>query len=253
MRTSEVLRSILTKNPGVKRFSVARILSAIGSERVEASLVVFSLPAIVPVPAPNGIVAAPTGALGCQLMLGGRRITLPRKLLRQIVSRKSLAVAIHAILPVVEAIEKHLKPRWNWMLHSHARRAIGLLVFLLAVAIAYPLSGFNVLHGLSIFVLSLGMAEQDGLAVLIGVVAGVLSLALIAAAGVSACALRSHALTALRKHGPRLGRAACSSLLDHLGHSRLARVLSFEWSHLLLLWDPERSSELRIPAQACGA
>ncbi len=70
VRTSEVLRGILTKNPGVKKFSVQRILASIGPERLEASLMMFSIPAIVPIPAPAGMVTLPTGALARQLASG---------------------------------------------------------------------------------------------------------------------------------------------------------------------------------------
>lgn len=240
IRSSEVLRGILTKNPGVKRFSVARIMKAIGSDKLEASLMMFSIPAIVPVPGPRGIVVGPTGALACQLVSGHNQIKLPRFISRQQVSRRSIAVAIHAILPILEAAERLVRPRWSWLCHPYARRAIGVLVFLLAVAIASPLSGFSTLHALSIFAVSLGLAEQDGLAILIGIVAGVVSLAIVAASGVSARVLHAKALRMLRKFAKKIGLNACASFLDRLGYTQLARVLTFQWSDLLMLWDPEK-------------
>jgi hypothetical protein len=247
LRTSEVLRGILSKNPDLKTFSVQRILSSIGSDRCEASLMMFSLPSIVPIPAPWGLVSMPTGALACQLVAGQKQIKLPRFVLRKAVSRKALAVALHAILPLLEAAEKVVRPRWSWVGHPSARRAIGLFVFLLAIAIAYPLFGFNALHATSIFVMSLGMAEQDGLAVLIGVAVGLLSLAVLAASGLSTRALRVKAGKWLRKIGRKLGLTALGRFLHRLGYRRLARLLSFQWSDLLLLWDPEKSGAQRVP------
>jgi hypothetical protein len=246
-RTSAILRGILTKNPGVQTFSVERIVASIGADRFEASLMMFSIPAIVPVPGSSGIVAMPTGAIAYQLSAGGKQIRLPGFLLKKSVSRKSLAVAIHAILPILEAAERVVRPRWSWIQHAFWRRAIGFLVFLLAVAIAYPLSGFNALHAWSIFAVAFGMAEQDGLAVMIGVVAGVLSLAVLAASGVSVRAVRAKVLKSLRKMGRKLGLTALAGFLERLGYKVLARICSFKWSELLLLWDPERrpASEAR--------
>ena len=246
VRTSEVLRGILTKNPGVKTFSVERILSSIGSERFGASLMMFSLPAIVPVPAPWGMVTLPTGAIACQLLSGQKQIKLPRFVLKKSVSRRALAVALHAILPTLEAAEKVVRPRWSWVNHPSARRAIGLFVFLLAIAIAYPLFGFNALHATSIFVMALGMAEQDGLAVLMGVAVGVLSFAVLAASGMSARALRAKAGNWLRKMGRKLGLAALARILHRRGYPRLARILAFQWSDLLLFWNPEQRGAQRV-------
>ena len=79
---------------------------------------------------------------------------------------RALAVAIHASLPVLEAIEKIARPRWLWLSHSRLRQALGLFVLLMALGLAFPLFGLGSLHATSIFVIALGMAEQDGLAML---------------------------------------------------------------------------------------
>ena len=240
LRISEALRGILTKNPDIKTFSVERILSCIGHDRLETSLVMFSIPAIVRVPVPAGIVSLPTSAIGYRFISGQKQIRIPRAILRKSVSRRALAVAIGSVLPLLEAAEKVARPRWNWMTHPAARRAIGLFVILLAVAIAYPLVGFDPLHAASILVVALGMAEQDGLVVLVGVAVGLLSLALLVASGMSVRVLRSKASRWLRNVARRLSIEALSRFLRRVGYERLARLLSFRWSHLFLAWDPEQ-------------
>lgn len=244
-RTSQILRDILSKNAGVKTFSVGRILSSIGHDRFETSLMMFSLPAIIPVVGSSDLVGLPAGLIGGQLAAGHKQIKLPPFLLKKAVSRKALAVAIHAILPVLEAAEKMLKPRWSWIENPIARRVIGLFVFLLALAVAYPLFGFNALHATSIFVMALGMAEQDGLAVLIGAIVGVISLIVLAATGSSVKALRSQTVQWLRKMGRKLGLSLLSQFLAKHGYDRLARVVTLQWGDLLLLWDPEQRTPRR--------
>jgi hypothetical protein len=247
LRLSTLLRDILDKNPNLQTFSIERILSTIGSDRPEASLMMLSIPGIVPVPSPNGIVSAPTGAIGYQLFSGQKKIRIPRFVLKKSVSRRALAVAIHTILPLLEAAEKVMRPRWNWMSHASARRAIGLFVFLLAVAIAFPLFGFSPLHATSIFVMALGMAEQDGLVVLVGVAIGVLSLVVLGVSGMSVRALKLKASKWLQRVARKLGFQAFARYLRGLGYRRLARLLTLEWSHLLLIWNPEKKTSPNRP------
>ena len=246
LRTSEILRGILTKNPGVRTFSVERILASIGHDRVEAALMVFSLPALVPISAPWGMVSLPTAAIACQLAAGQKEIKIPRFVRRKSVSRRALAVALHAVLPILEASEKLVRPRWGWVSHPSARKAIGVFVFLLALAIAYPLFGFNALHATSIFVMSLGMAEQDGLAVLVGVAMGVLSLAVLAASGMSARSLREKGVRWLGKIGRKLGLLGLAAFLEKKGYPRLAKIVALQWSDLLLWWNPEKPRASRV-------
>lgn len=247
-RTSQILRGILTNNPGVTSFSVERILASIGNDRAEAALMMFAIPAIVPVVAPRGIVAVPTGVIGYQLLSGQTQIRLPRFILNKSVSRRSLEIAIHAIVPILEAAERVVRPRWRWFSHPFSRRVIGLLVFLLAIAIAYPFFGFNALHAVAIFVVSLGLAEQDGLAILLGLVAGMVSLVLVATCGVSVRAVRTKLRKTLRRAMRRLRRSFIAKFLDKIGFTRLARLLTTEWQDLLMMWDPAKREAERAQA-----
>ncbi len=244
-RSSAILRGILSRNPEVNTFTVERILASIETDSSEVVLMVFSIPAIVPVASPRGTVAMPAWTIAGQLVCGRESVRLPSWMLRKSVSRRSLAVAIHAILPVLEAAERVVRPRWSWSNHPIARRAIGFLLFLLALAIACPLGGFKELHAIAMLVVSLGMAEQDGLAVMIGVVAGVLSLLFLALAGLSARALRAKVRNVLRRIGKKLGLGIVARFLERLGYKRLARLVALEWSDVVLTWDPEKRATER--------
>lgn len=248
VRTSDLLRGILTNNPGVERFTIKRILRTIGKDRFDLSLMMFSLPAIIPVPAPSGVVAMPAGAIGAQLLGGRTEITLPRFVLKKSVSRKSLAVAIHAVLPLIEAAERVMRPRWAWVSHEATQRVLGLFVLLLALAIGFPLLGLTPLHATSIFVIALGMAEKDGLAVLIGVVTGILALVITLSSGASARALRSSGLRWLRKLMKRTSFTLAANKLEQSGHPMIANLLRFKWTDLFLAWDPE--GPLQPPTRA---
>jgi hypothetical protein len=114
VRTSQLLRELLTKNPTVKTFTVERIVNSIGHHRVGTSLMVFSIPGMVPVPGTADLVGISTGAIAWQIISGKKEIELPKFVLERSVPRGALAVAIHAILPVLQRAEKAAKPRWHW-------------------------------------------------------------------------------------------------------------------------------------------
>lgn len=239
MRASEVLRGILVNNPGVEQFTIRRILRSIDKDRADLRLLLVSLPAIIPVQAPHGAVAVPASALGYQLLSAQKQLKLPRFILKKAVSRRSLAVAIHSVLPMLEAAEKLVRPRWAWVSHHASQRALGLFVLLLALAVGFPLLGLTPLHATSIFVIALGMAEKDGLAVMIGVITGLVSLAVTLSSVTSARAMRSQGLRWLRKVVKKTSLALAADKLQTRGHPLLASALRFQWSQLFLAWNPE--------------
>lgn len=253
IRTSQVLREILTKNPTVKNFTVREILDTIGASRVGTSLMFFSIPGILPVPGTSNLSGIPAGLIAAHMIAGKTEIKLPRFILRRSVPRRSLIVAIYAILPVLEMTEKATRPRQQWISHPAALRILGIFIFFMALVVAIPTLGLKVPHAVSIFIISLGLAERDGLAILIGVILGLASLALLTGANVSV--LRFTAVdwvkNLIRKIGfkwaAKAGLKWVARLLKKRGY-QWTTLLLLEWAELLLSWDPEQSSR-RVAAR----
>ncbi|MFC7054259.1 exopolysaccharide biosynthesis protein [Hansschlegelia quercus] len=235
-----MLRNVLAKNPDVQSFSIGDILDSIGTERVETSLMLFSVSAFLPAPGAPAFSPRAAAAVGAHFAAGRTEFKLPKAILEKQVPRRSLAVAIHALLPVMEFAEKRTRARLAWTSHPVSRWIVGVLVFILAATIAFPVIGFDPLHAMSIFVISLGLAEKDGLAIILGVIAGLLSLGLVALSGVNLRALRSKIGKWVGKLTRRLGFRALANYCQRRGWERLAAILRFEWADLLLAWDPER-------------
>lgn len=247
-RISILLRGVLATNPDVEEFTIGGILDAIGAERPEASLVLLSVPHVLPVPGAPGFCGLTAASVGGHFVTGSKTLHLPKAVLQKKISRRSLAVAIHAMLPVLEFAERSVQPRLAIVSHPVCRRAIGILVFILAATIAFPLIGFDPLHAVSIFLMSIGMAEQDGVAILLGAGIGVMSLAFVAG---TALKLHRKAGEFARRAIRRLGLAHLADHLEARGWKRLAAVLRFNWRDLLLKWNPERAEmERRTQAMA---
>jgi hypothetical protein len=184
LRTSQILRDILAKNPDVTDFTVEKIVNSIGGTSFGTSLMFFAIPEVVPIPLPGlaAIVVIPTAVISGQMAAGYKQIKLPKYILKKTVPRKALAAAIRAIQPLLEKAEKLSKPRWKWATTPLAKRLLGLFIFILALSIAFPIPGFNMPQAISTFIIGLGLVEDDGILVIAGVLAGLASLALLGGA-----------------------------------------------------------------------
>ncbi|MFG1480006.1 exopolysaccharide biosynthesis protein [Xanthobacter sp. V4C-4] len=240
MRTSQVLRQILTKNPSTKEFTVEHIVASMSDNGLAPPLLLFSIPSILPVPDANALTGLPAGVIASHMIAGRREIELPKVIRERSVPRRSLAVAIHTILPVLERLEKTTKRRWLWASHPIAERMLGVVVFLLALTIAFPILGFALPHAAAMFTIALGMAEQDGVAILVGVAGAVAALVLLTGKSLTVSALRAKAWDWIRGVGRRYGLKLLTTALEKLGMT-WAGLLTFDWTQLLLLWDPERN------------
>lgn len=181
--TSRILRDLLANNPDLESFTVEKIVAEIGTSSFGTSLMFFAIPEVLPIPIPgiSAIVVLPTGAIALQMVGGKRQVVLPQFIRQRSVPRKALAAAIHAILPILEKAEKVTKPRWKWATDAKAQRLLGIFIFLLAAGIAVPLPGFNMPQAIAIFTIGLGLVEQDGLIVCVGVLIGLISLLIVGA------------------------------------------------------------------------
>jgi hypothetical protein len=181
VRTSKILRDLLEKNPD-KSFTIEKIVNSIGgTSAFGTSLLVFSIPEVLPIPIPgiSALVVIPTGIIAAQMIAGNGQLKLPKALLKRSIPRKALAASIHAILPFLEKTEKYVKPRWKWALHPASKRFIGLFVFILALAIALPVPGTNMPLAIAIFIIALGLIENDGMLITLGILIGIASFALL--------------------------------------------------------------------------
>jgi len=182
-RTSEVLRQILAENPQ-DMISVGQILKGLGTTSFGTSIMVFSIPEVIPIPVPglSAVVALPELLLGAQMVMGRREVRLPKALLKRSIPRKVFEKAVKAILPILERAEKSVRPRWQWATSPAAKRFLGALILVLAGVISLPIPMTNMPPAIAIFIIGMGLVERDGKLIAAGVALGLASIALIGGA-----------------------------------------------------------------------
>lgn len=143
--------------------------------------IVFALPFVVPVSVPGsstplGLIVA---VIAAQLAIG-RLPWLPRRLLEWHVPAGFFNKLVPVTARIVRKLEGVFHPRWPVWTASASARAFHLLVMvvaalLLALPILVPLT--NTFPGWTILLLAFGLVERDGICLLIGHVAFLLTVA----------------------------------------------------------------------------
>ncbi len=151
-----------------ERVSIGTVIDRLGPSSLGLVLLILTIPAIIPIPGPVGIVLGSCLALvALQVIAGARRVWLPRWLRERGLPTRFVTAAITRIAPWLERFERRLSPR-RWMALSGriARPFLGLAILAMAVIITLPIPLGNILPVIALAMLALALLERDGVAVL---------------------------------------------------------------------------------------
>ena len=136
-------------------------------------LILFSVPAALPVPAAgySTLLSIPLLIIGLRLLAGHDTIWLPARIRRRPfdTARFSRRV-VNAMLRLVQFVERFSSRRLVGLVRAPATRLlIGLIVCALACAMLLPVPGTNTVPALGIFLIGFSLLEDDGVLLLAGV------------------------------------------------------------------------------------
>lgn len=156
---ARVLRNSDERGP-----SIGEITSGVGEKGFGLLLVILSLPSALPVPAPGystpfGIVIA---LLALQMMLGRRAIWLPRRLQAIRVRPKLAAKMLGTATGFLRRIERWIRPRQRWIGSRTGQAALSTVVLVMALLMILPIPLTNTFPAMVIFMLGVGLSEEDG-------------------------------------------------------------------------------------------
>ncbi len=171
-RTLEEGILLLRQEAKGKLLSIAEILRILSGKGRFLILIVLSIPFCQPFQIPG--LSTPFGFLisfiGLRIVFG-KGILLPKKLLAKTIPAPALEKITDKILALVRKIKPWIHPRLIWMCHSPFMKKInGLIIFILGIFLALPLPIplSNLAAAWAIFLVALGVLEDDGVFVIIG-------------------------------------------------------------------------------------
>lgn len=185
-RFSRRISSVLADLPGMvpgERISFGDLVDAFDSRAFGPLIVLFAAPNILPVALPgiSAVLGAPLMLLTGQMMLGRHRPWLPGFLRRRSVRRQDFEGLVTRIVPRLQKMEAWIRPRYLHLTTPLAKRLIGALGLMLAIIIFLPVPFGNMLPGMALVLMAVGILGRDGLAVLAGT--GVAAAGLIVVSG----------------------------------------------------------------------
>lgn len=161
--------------------SIGEVLHILSRKWQSLILLFLSLPFCQPFQIPG--LSTPFGLavafIGLRMTFG-KYAWLPKGILSKTINRKTLQNTTEKILWVVKKMKRWVHPRLVWICHYPALQIInGLLIFILGIFLALPLPipFSNLMAAWSIFLIGLGLLEDDGFLVLIGYLISLFALA----------------------------------------------------------------------------
>jgi len=175
-RLSDILRD-LDARTGLQ---IGELTDELGHRGFGALMFLFAVPNVIPTPpGTSAILGAPLLLLTYQLMIGRKAIWLPRAIRQKTLDPSAVSAIVKRVLPFVIRFERILKPRLLMLTTAAAERMVGFVALVLAIILFLPIPFGNILPAAAISVLALGLAERDGLAICLGLLLAVLSLAVL--------------------------------------------------------------------------
>lgn len=193
--TSDLLEHVVTEHTN-DNISIGDIKNSLHERGFGVLMAIAALPLCIPVPVPPGyttLFAIPLFILSVQMIWRMDAPWIPHWLANKTIKRKTLARMVERAAPLLRKIERLLKARLSFAGSPIGEQVIGVFAFIFTVSIAIPLPLTNLPPGYGILIMSLGLLSKDGLTIIIGMLIGVLGVAIT----VMILVLGQHAVVAL--------------------------------------------------------
>jgi len=160
----------LLKDANGQSITLARMMEVLGDRGHAVLIIILTAPFLVlPIPGISTAFGAAIFLLGACVMLSIRP-WLPKFIARRELSNEKLQRLVNGVEPVLNKVEKLLKPRLSPLTSKAWHWSIGLSLCAAAVALALPIPipWNNVPPAVVLMFLAFGLLERDGVALLIG-------------------------------------------------------------------------------------
>lgn len=180
---------LLQRHAKAGPLTIQKILDILSGHGRYFILILLSLPFCQPLQIPG--LSTPFGLVIAFLGIRSafaKKIWLPQKILSKKIPSHTLINLSKKFLWALTKIDRFIHPRLSVLCHGKGMRIVnGLLIALLGIFLALPLPipFSNLLAAWAIFLLGLGLAEEDGVLIICGYLVSVLTFGILVAMGVS--------------------------------------------------------------------
>jgi hypothetical protein len=176
--TSVILENLRLRVPE-SDVTLSWLIDALGTRSFGLLLLIMAIVGLMPGASVFMGILIPIPAL--QMVIGRVAPVLPRFIAHRRLSAPRLVRILARVIPVLARMERYVRPRWQARFKV-AKRAVGVAILLLAATLVVPVPFSHVIPALVILLIAFAFLEEDGVLLILGLVAAVLSLLLSAAA-----------------------------------------------------------------------
>ncbi len=158
------------------KIAVGTYVSALGKRGFGLAILAFGL--LSSIPMPPGVVSlfgVPLMLFAWQMVIGRHEPWVPARIARQEFDAAKVAKGLERARPWIRRMEKLTRPRLRFLADGVMERIVGVVVIVLGAVIALPGPLTNVPPGIAIVVLSIALAQEDGLWVILGLIGAVVA------------------------------------------------------------------------------
>ena len=160
------------------RISLADLVEAMHGRAFGALLLIFAFPNAIPaIPGTSSILGLPLLFLATQMMMG-KPVWLPKVVSLRSMTRDDFANLVDRVNPWLEWADRFTEPRLQSFSDPWALRVLGAFCLILTIVLVLPIPLGNMLPGIAICLIALGVLERDGLWIAGGVLVGLAALAI---------------------------------------------------------------------------
>lgn len=174
---SELLEDLIEAFPG-ESVRVGELIDRLDSRAHGMLLLVLALPMCVPnVPGISTIFGVLMLAPALQMVLGSRRLMLPKRVRDWRVDCSALRRTFNLAIPSLKRVEYLIRPRWSRLTRFPATILVGLQTLLMALVLILPIPFANWPPGMTVAMTALALLQRDGLLMMLTIPAAIASVA----------------------------------------------------------------------------
>ncbi len=179
---ADELRKLLALENSADGVTLGEVFGRIGDRGFGLLLLVLSLPSALPVPAPG--YSTPFGVflfiLALQMICGRRTPWMPARAAGMRLKGRFVEVMLSFLEKFFGKVEFLIKPRLRWVGSRGGLFFLGLLVLIMAGLMILPIPLTNTAPAFVIFLIGVGLSEEDGVFCLLAAALGVAATAVYA-------------------------------------------------------------------------
>jgi len=167
-----------------KGITIASLVHAMGEQGFGILCLFLSMPSALPIPAPGystpfGIVIC---LLGLQMILCRNEPWLPEKARNIVINKKLADKMLRSTIWFLKKIEHWIYPRLSFVCGKRGKIFMGILLVVMSCIRIIPIPLTSTLPAMIIFLMAVGLVEDDGLICLLACCAGFIAFCIYSAA-----------------------------------------------------------------------